>query len=157
SPDLWRNWWTARRSRTEAPPTRSGTWYGRQTCACPSWASHRRPVFSTGTPCLHLPQGRTMIAANILKGSFTMKTIAIDVPPLVPSPATAPAARAQHSPAGGGTPGGPSPAFSAAVESDGTLYISGTTDGRDPATGQKPADATAGAKVVLNNVKKVVE
>ncbi len=72
-------------------------------------------------------------------------------------PALAFGAPAKHFPAGSGTPGGASPAFSAAVEANGTLYISGTTDGTDPATGQKPADATAGAKVVMNNVKKTVE
>jgi len=86
-----------------------------------------------------------------------MKTLTIAAIALCALPAIALAAPAKHIPAGGGTPGGPSPAFSAAVETDGTLYISGTTDGTDPATGQKPADATAGAKVVLNNIKKVVE
>jgi len=86
-----------------------------------------------------------------------MKTIAIAAIALCTLPALALAAPAKHIPAGGGTAGGPTPAFSAAVESDGTLYISGTTDGVDPATGQKPADASTGAKVVLNNIKKVVE
>ena len=86
-----------------------------------------------------------------------MKTIAIAAIALCAMPALALAAPAKHIPAGSGTPGGPTPAFSAAVESAGTLYISGTTDGTDPATGQKPADATAGAKVVMNNIKKVVE
>ena len=86
-----------------------------------------------------------------------MKSIAIAAIALCAVPAIALAAPAKHIPAGGGTPGGPSPAFSAAVEDAGTLYISGTTDGTDPATGQKPADATAGAKVVMNNIKKVVE
>ncbi|HEY2835385.1 MAG TPA: RidA family protein [Rhizomicrobium sp.] len=86
-----------------------------------------------------------------------MKTALIAAIALCALPAVALAAPAKHFPAGGGTPGGPTPAFSAAVETDGTLYISGTTDGTDPATGQKPADATAGAKVVLNNIKKTVE
>ena len=86
-----------------------------------------------------------------------MKSIAIAAIALCAMPAIALAAPAKHIPAGGGTPGGPSPAFSAAVESDGTLYISGTTDGTDPATGQKPVDASTGAKVVLNNIKKTVE
>ena len=86
-----------------------------------------------------------------------MKTIALTAIALCALPALALAAPAKHFPAGGGTPGGPTPAFSAAVESAGTLYISGTTDGTDPATGQKPVDATTGAKVVLNNIKKTVE
>ncbi|MES2253676.1 MAG: RidA family protein [Pseudomonadota bacterium] len=72
-------------------------------------------------------------------------------------PMLAVAAPAKHFPAGGGTPGGATPAFSAAVEANGTLYISGTTDGTDPATGQKPADAKIGAKVVMDNIKRTVE
>jgi 2-iminobutanoate/2-iminopropanoate deaminase len=72
-------------------------------------------------------------------------------------PMLAVAAPAKHFPAGGGTPGGAMPAFSAAVEANGVLYISGTTDGTDPATGQQPADAKIGAKVVMDNVKKSVE
>jgi 2-iminobutanoate/2-iminopropanoate deaminase len=67
------------------------------------------------------------------------------------------AAPARHFPAGGNTPGGPSPAFSAAVQTGNTLYVSGTTDGTDPETGKLPADAATGAKVVLNNVKKTLE
>ncbi len=43
------------------------------------------------------------------------------------------------------------------MDADGTLYVSGTTDGTDPATGKKPVDATTGAKVVLDNVKRTVE
>ena len=70
-------------------------------------------------------------------------------------PALAFAAPAKHFPAG--TPGGPAPAFSAAVQSGNTLYVSGTTDGRDPDTGKLPVDASTGAKVVLNNVKKTLE
>ncbi len=38
-----------------------------------------------------------------------------------------------------------------------TLYVAGTTDGTDPATGKLPVDATTGAKVVLNNIKRTVE
>jgi 2-iminobutanoate/2-iminopropanoate deaminase len=72
-------------------------------------------------------------------------------------PMVADAAPAKHFPAGGGTPGGATPAFSAAVEANGALYISGTTDGIDPATGQKPADAKIGAKVVMDNIKRTVE
>jgi len=65
------------------------------------------------------------------------------------------AAPAKHFPAG--APGAPAPAFSAAVQTGNTLYVSGTTDGRDPDTGKLPVDATTGAKVVLNNVKKTLE
>jgi 2-iminobutanoate/2-iminopropanoate deaminase len=67
------------------------------------------------------------------------------------------AAPAKHFPSGGSAVSGPSPAYSAAVEANGNLYISGTTDGTDPDTGKKPADASIGAKVVMNNVKKTVE
>ncbi len=38
-----------------------------------------------------------------------------------------------------------------------TLYVAGTTDGTDPATGKLPVDAATGAKVVLNNIKRTVE
>ncbi len=72
-------------------------------------------------------------------------------------PALAFAAPAKHFPAGSNTPGGTSPAFSASVQVGTTLYVSGTTDGTDPDTGKLPADATIGAKVVLNNVKKTLE
>jgi 2-iminobutanoate/2-iminopropanoate deaminase len=53
--------------------------------------------------------------------------------------------------------GAPGAAYSAAVEQGNTLYISGTADGRDPDTGKPPADAKIGAKVVLNNVQKILE
>ena len=86
-----------------------------------------------------------------------MKSIIATAVALCAMPALAFAAPAKHIPAGGGTPGGPTPAFSAAVESDGTLYVSGTTDGTDPDTGKLPVDAATGAKVVLNNIKKTVE
>jgi 2-iminobutanoate/2-iminopropanoate deaminase len=49
------------------------------------------------------------------------------------------------------------PPFSGAVIAGDTLYVAGTTDGADPATGKLPADATIGAKVVMNNIKKTVE
>jgi 2-iminobutanoate/2-iminopropanoate deaminase len=64
---------------------------------------------------------------------------------------------AKHFPSGGSRVSGPTPAYSAAVESDGTLYISGTADGTDPATGKLPVDATTGAKVVMDSVKRIVE
>ncbi len=72
-------------------------------------------------------------------------------------PGLAFAAPAKHFPSGGSPVSGPTPAYSAAVEAGGTLYVSGTTDGRDPDTGKLPVDATTGAKVVLNNVKKTLE
>jgi 2-iminobutanoate/2-iminopropanoate deaminase len=37
------------------------------------------------------------------------------------------------------------------------LYVSGTADGTDPATGKPPVDATTGAKVVLNSVQKILQ
>lgn len=63
----------------------------------------------------------------------------------------------KHFPAGANTPGGVAPPFSGAVIAGDTLYVAGTTDGTDPATGKLPIDATTGAKVVLNNIKKTVE
>ncbi|HEY4276192.1 MAG TPA: Rid family hydrolase [Rhizomicrobium sp.] len=86
-----------------------------------------------------------------------MKPILFAVLGLCVLPALAFAAPVKHFPAGGGTPGGASPAFSAAVQNGDTLYVSGTTDGRDPDTGKLPADAKIGAKIVLNNVKKTLE
>jgi 2-iminobutanoate/2-iminopropanoate deaminase len=65
-------------------------------------------------------------------------------------------AQVEHFPASGG-PGGPSPPFSSAVQAGATLYVAGTTDGTDPATGKFPVDAATGARVVLNNVKKTLE
>jgi 2-iminobutanoate/2-iminopropanoate deaminase len=76
---------------------------------------------------------------------------------LLALPAVAGAAPSKHYPSGGSVVSGPSPAYSAAVEANGTLYISGTTDVTDPATGQRPVDASTGAKVVMNNVKRAVE
>ncbi len=72
-------------------------------------------------------------------------------------PLAAQAAPNKHYPSGGSVVSGPSPAYSAAVEANGTLYISGTTDVTDPATGQRPVDASTGAKVVMNNIKRAVE
>jgi 2-iminobutanoate/2-iminopropanoate deaminase len=67
------------------------------------------------------------------------------------------AAPLKHFPAGANTPGGPTPPFSGAVMAGDTLYVAGTTDGTDPSTGKYPVDATAGAKVVMNSIKKTVE
>jgi 2-iminobutanoate/2-iminopropanoate deaminase len=72
-------------------------------------------------------------------------------------PVLAFAAPAKHFPSSGSAVSGPTPAYSAAVQTGDTLYVSGTADGRDPETGKPPVDATAGAKVVLNSVKKILE
>jgi 2-iminobutanoate/2-iminopropanoate deaminase len=48
------------------------------------------------------------------------------------------------------------PPFSSAVMAGDTLYIAGTTD-HDPATGKPATDATAGARIVLDNIKQTVE
>jgi 2-iminobutanoate/2-iminopropanoate deaminase len=53
--------------------------------------------------------------------------------------------------------GGASPPFSSAVQAGTTLYVAGTTDGIDPSTGKFPVDASTGAKVVMNNIKRTVE
>ena len=47
-------------------------------------------------------------------------------------------------------------AFSSAVMAGDTLYVSGTID-IDPATGKPPTDVKAGAKRVLDNIKRTVE
>lgn len=86
-----------------------------------------------------------------------MKTLLIAAIGLCVAPVIALAAPAKHYPSGGSRVSGPTPAYSAAVESDGTLYISGTADGTDPDTGKLPADATTGAKVVMNSIKRIVE
>ena len=72
-------------------------------------------------------------------------------------PVAAFAAPFQHFPSGGSRASGPTPAYSAAVRVGDTLYVSGTADGTDPATGKLPVDATTGAKVVLDSVKKTLE
>src|SRR6201995_5873982 len=72
-------------------------------------------------------------------------------------PALAFAAPYKHYPSGGSAVSGPTPAYSAAVDTGDTLYISGTADGTDPATGKLPVDATTGAKVVMNSIKRIVE
>jgi 2-iminobutanoate/2-iminopropanoate deaminase len=85
-----------------------------------------------------------------------MKSILIAALALCALPALASAAPASVSPARH-FPAAPNAAYSAAVEQGNTLYISGTADGRDPDTGKPPVDATIGAKVVMNNVKKILE
>lgn len=67
----------------------------------------------------------------------------------------------RHFPAGGAVPAGASapgagPAFSGAVLAGDTLYVSGTTD-MDRATGKPPTDPKAGAKIVMDNIKRTVE
>ena len=66
-------------------------------------------------------------------------------------------AAVKHFPPGINLPGGAAPPFSASVLAGDTLYVSGTTDGTNPATGKAPEDAKTGAKVVLDNIKKTVE
>ena len=63
----------------------------------------------------------------------------------------------KHFPAGANTRGGVAPPFSSAVMAGDTLYVAGTTDGTDPATGKLPVDAATGAKVVLDNIQRTVE
>lgn len=48
------------------------------------------------------------------------------------------------------------PPFSGAVLAGDTLYISGATD-TDPATGKPPTDPKAGAKLVLDGMKRTLE
>ena len=86
-----------------------------------------------------------------------MRTFALIVAAaLVPVPALA-ATTVTHYPVEGFPPSlSTSPPLSQAVMAGDTLYISGTTD-HDPATGKPANDPTAGAKIVLDNVKKVVE
>jgi 2-iminobutanoate/2-iminopropanoate deaminase len=86
-----------------------------------------------------------------------MKAVLAVLIGLCVTPALAFAAPAKHFPSGGSAASGPSPAYSAAVQLDDTLYVSGTADGTDPDTGKPPVDATTGAKVVMNSVKKIVE
>ena len=86
-----------------------------------------------------------------------MKTLSLSLAALCALPALAIAAPAKHFPSGGTAVSGPTPAYSASVLANGTLYVSGTTDGTDPATGKLPVDAATGAKVVMDNVKKTVE
>lgn len=86
-----------------------------------------------------------------MKSAFTALVLAF-------APALALAATpVKHFPAGAGGPSGAAPPFSGAVLAGDTLYVAGTTDGVDPATGKLPADATRGAHVVLDNVKRTVE
>lgn len=66
-----------------------------------------------------------------------------------------------HFPASGAMPAGATapgagPAFSGAVMAGDTLYVSGTTD-MDPATGKPPADVKAGARIVLDTIRRSVE
>ena len=86
-----------------------------------------------------------------------MKSILAAIIGLCALPAFAFAAPAKHFPSGRHAASGPTPAFSAAVQVGDTLYVSGTADGTDPDTGKPPVDATTGAKVVMNNIKKMVE
>ena len=79
---------------------------------------------------------------------------ALAIPAALPAHGATPV---KHNATTGPTPAGVSPPFSSTVMAGDTLYVSGTTDGTDPATGKLPVDATTGAKVVLDNIKKSVE
>ena len=72
-------------------------------------------------------------------------------------PALAVAAPAKHNPSTGTRVSGTTPAYSASVDMDGTLYVSGVSDNTDPATGKTSANAAIGAKVVMDNIKHAVE
>jgi len=98
-----------------------------------------------------------MIAANKSKGTFTMKIFALAAIALCALPAVTLAAPAKHNPSTGTRVSGTSPAYSASVDMDGTLYVSGVSDNTDPATGKTSANAAIGAKVVMDNVKHAVE
>lgn len=82
--------------------------------------------------------------------------IAIAVLAMLPHAVSA-ATPLKHFPAGASTPAGANPPFSGAVEAGKTLYVAGTSDGIDPATGKPPADAAAAARVVMDEVKEKVE
>ena len=86
-----------------------------------------------------------------------MKTIFALAAGLCILPALAFAAPYKHYPSGGSAASGPTPAYSAAVDTGDTLYVSGTADGTDPATGKPPVDAATGAKVVLNSVQRILQ
>ncbi|MFN2529030.1 MAG: RidA family protein [Candidatus Baltobacteraceae bacterium] len=66
-----------------------------------------------------------------------------------------PIAAGQPMPPGAATATG-GPAFSAAVLTGDTLYISGSID-LDPATGKPPADPKVGAKLILDGIRGTVE
>jgi len=91
-----------------------------------------------------------------MTAAATLRAALFALAAVLPSAAWA-AVQVTHVPAGAGGPGGASPAFSAAVQAGDTLYVSGTTDGTDPTTGKLPVDATRGAQVVLDNIKRTVE
>jgi 2-iminobutanoate/2-iminopropanoate deaminase len=89
-----------------------------------------------------------------------MKALLAALALLTPAAASA-ATPVTHFPPGGALPAGAmapavGPAFSGAVMAGDTLYVSGTLD-VDRATGKPPADPKAGAKIVLDNIKKTVE
>ena len=106
---------------------------------------------------LRVPQSNDpLVLENRMTTILPRSILAIAVG-LCALPAFAFAAPPKHFPAGSNTPGGASPAFSSAVQTGNTLYVSGTTDGMDPDTGKPPADAAVAAKLVLNNIKKSLE
>lgn len=90
-----------------------------------------------------------MTSKLVLAAALTIPSAAWTATPVTHLPAGGPM------PTGATAPGG-GPAFSAAVMAGDTLYVSGTTD-MDRATGKPAADATAGAKLVLDNIMRTVE
>ena len=86
-----------------------------------------------------------------------MKAIFAAAIALCALPSLAFAQAPKHYPSGGSAVSGPSPAYSAAVQDGDTLYISGTADGTDPATGKPPVDAKTGAKVVMDSIRLILE
>jgi 2-iminobutanoate/2-iminopropanoate deaminase len=91
-----------------------------------------------------------------------MKTSFVLVALLLLAPAAGSAKTAvKHLPSGGPVPAGATApgagsAFSAAVLAGDTLYVSGTTD-TDRITNKPPEDPKAGAKLVMDNIKRTVE
>ncbi len=91
----------------------------------------------------------------------SMSAVLALVASLIASTPNLAAAAVQHFPPSGPLPpgmaaSGVGPAFSGAVMAGDTLYISGTTD-MDRTTGKPAVDATAGAKLVLDNIKTTVQ
>lgn len=83
-----------------------------------------------------------------------MKRLLVGTALLLSSGAGWAATPVTHYPAG--SPPAKGPPFSTAVMAGDTLYLSGTID-IDPATGKPPADVAAGARLVLDNIKRTVE
>jgi 2-iminobutanoate/2-iminopropanoate deaminase len=98
----------------------------------------------------------------IRTGGPTVKAASLFSAALALAASSAAQAQNQHFPVGsrpmpaGATRPAGGPPFSAAVLAGDTLYISGSTD-MDPATGKPPSDPKAGAKLVLDGMKRTLE